>query len=215
MKGLVGFASFICAWSGCSRGATRPPPSQDAGSNALVTMNYSASGADVRSIRVTIPHRDRAFEIELDPRRNRESIVSLESGDTAGHSVVWEGGKVVALGVTGELGKPNGVFHAFHDDGAIMAENEYRNGERHGRMREWFPSGQLRRVGAYERNWPVGEWTQYFAEGGVQEITEYFPRSSDLGDLQRPRHRRRRCSAAQPLVDVVVDGKAVPNTDCK
>ncbi len=173
------------------------------------------AGTDVSFIRVTIPARDKDFEIELDPSRHREHIVSLEPGGNRGQSINLQQGKLVSAAGTGEFGKPDGVVYSFHEKGTILAEKEYFNGTSHGRVREWFETGQLQRTGTYEKGWPVGEWKEYFPEGGVREIAEYFPPSTDIRDIHRPLRRRQRCEANGPWVDVVVNGKLVANSECK
>ena len=206
----------VLAFSACA--SRRDPASSSTDDAALgnerVSVSYTNVGDRVKSVRVMVAPDDRGMELEFDTHGGLEHLVNLRHGTRRGPTVSWENEKLVAVGVVGEHGKPNGVFHNFYENGAIMAEQEYVDGVRHGRSREWFQTGQLRVVGSFDRGWPAGEWKEYFDTGGIFQITEYFPRSENLLDQQRPWRRQRRCAVSDDFVNVVVEGNAVANLEC-
>ena len=57
------------------------------------------------------------------------------------------------------------VLREFHDDGAVRVEAETKEGQLHGRYREFYVNGQLKLRGKYVRNQAKGTWKYYTTEG--------------------------------------------------
>jgi antitoxin component YwqK of YwqJK toxin-antitoxin module len=171
-------------------------------------LAYSEKNGAVESVRFSIPATGLGLEAHLEDG-GITSVEFLKDGLSRGAALTWHGGKLVTSASTDAAGRSSGVFHTFYDDGTIMSERVFVQGEQHGHERRWFPSGELKLIGKYDRGWPAGEFVEFFKNGDIEQVTEYFPRSNKQRDLLRPWHVARRCSPGAPLVDIVSGGAPV------
>jgi antitoxin component YwqK of YwqJK toxin-antitoxin module len=55
----------------------------------------------------------------------------------------------------------HGMFEAYHPNGVLASEGEYRDGREHGRWRDYHADGSLAAEGDYAEGEQVGEWTYH------------------------------------------------------
>jgi antitoxin component YwqK of YwqJK toxin-antitoxin module len=58
-----------------------------------------------------------------------------------------------------------GLFQAFHPNGALASEGTYRDGHEEGLWRDFHENGQLAAEGSYEAGVEVGEWRFWLDDG--------------------------------------------------
>jgi len=55
----------------------------------------------------------------------------------------------------------HGRFEAYHPNGTLASEGEYRDGREHGRWRDYHADGRLAAEGDYAEGEEVGEWAYH------------------------------------------------------
>ena len=58
-----------------------------------------------------------------------------------------------------------GLFQAFHENGALASEGRYVDGVEDGQWRDYHDNGQLAAEGAYNAGSEVGDWRYWTREG--------------------------------------------------
>ena len=67
-----------------------------------------------------------------------------------------------------------GTSRGTYPDGARRSEREYRQGEKSGRQREWWPNGQLRFAANMEHDRVIGPLYSWYADGHPFEEKQYI-----------------------------------------
>jgi antitoxin component YwqK of YwqJK toxin-antitoxin module len=78
------------------------------------------------------------------------------------------------VGITPYLhGKKEGMAQIFTAKGKLTATIELHEDQRHGESREYYPDGQLYRIGCYVQNLKNGEEKTYFPSGQLAKVIPY------------------------------------------
>jgi antitoxin component YwqK of YwqJK toxin-antitoxin module len=77
------------------------------------------------------------------------------------------------MSVDGTRWVRHGLFVAYHENGQVASEGEYRDGLEEGLWRDYHENGQLAAEGHYHKGKEQGYW-RHWSPGGIEEApTEY------------------------------------------
>ena len=62
----------------------------------------------------------------------------------------------------------HGLFLAYHPDGSLASEGEYRDGVEHGLWRDFHTNGRLAAEGTYAGGEQIGDWRFWNSDGLLQ-----------------------------------------------
>lgn len=65
----------------------------------------------------------------------------------------------------------HGLFQEYHQNGQVISEGEYVNGNEQGLWRDYYPNGQLAAEGFYKDGKEVGVWRYWNEEGDLIDQT--------------------------------------------
>lgn len=93
---------------------------------------------------------------------------------------VYDNGKRVAEGITGQDGVRNGPWKDFYKTGQTMAEGLYKDGERVGKWNFYHLNGVKEQSGEFDRQGrPIGKWVWYYPSGNLLREENYINGKAD------------------------------------
>lgn len=99
-------------------------------------------------------------------------------GNVTGGQLYHEG-ILLAEGVYDELGRKQGIWKYYYEDGTLKATGRYINDRREDEWKYFFANGDLEQVGRYISDEPDGTWTWYFEDGELRKQQEFFEGLAD------------------------------------
>jgi antitoxin component YwqK of YwqJK toxin-antitoxin module len=92
---------------------------------------------------------------------------------TAGY--VFDKGKIVGEGITGEDGVRNGEWKLYFNTGELKAEGKYVDGIKVGKWTYYHKNGKVEQTGVYDKQGrPRGEWVWYYPSGNILREEAYL-----------------------------------------
>ncbi|HRW96813.1 MAG TPA: hypothetical protein P5104_04725 [Bacteroidales bacterium] len=93
---------------------------------------------------------------------------------------VYENGKRIAEGITGQDGVRNGPWKDFYSTGELRAEGAYKNGEKSGKWKFYHRNGNIEQTGEFDQHGrPVGKWLWYYPSGNLLREENYIKGKAD------------------------------------
>ncbi len=93
---------------------------------------------------------------------------------------VYENGKRIAEGITGQDGVRNGPWKDFYSTGQLRAEGLYQDGQQVGKWKFYHLNGTLEQTGEFDRQGrPVGKWVWYYPSGNLLREENYLNGKAD------------------------------------
>lgn len=95
------------------------------------------------------------------------------SHTVVGEVKVWHENGELSLVVPNENGQTHGVVRTFWPSGRVAGETHYQNGRKHGPERHWFENGQLETSGENANERPIGTWRSWHWDGSARIVMKY------------------------------------------
>ncbi|MBE0637988.1 MAG: toxin-antitoxin system YwqK family antitoxin [Bacteroidales bacterium] len=93
---------------------------------------------------------------------------------------IYENGKRVAEGITGQDGVRNGPWKDFYTTGQLRAEGVYLDGQRVGKWTFYHLNGAKEQTGEFDpQGRPVGKWVWYYPSGNLLREENYIKGKAD------------------------------------
>lgn len=93
---------------------------------------------------------------------------------------IYENGKRIAEGITGQDGVRNGPWKDFYTTGQLRAEGLYQDGQMSGKWKFYHINGAIEQTGEFDRQGrPVGKWTWFYPSGNLLREENYINGKAD------------------------------------
>lgn len=97
-----------------------------------------------------------------------------EQGEVT-QSYVFSKGIITSQGIVDVLGKKQGEWKHFYEDGSLKSYGSYSNDKPIGNWKYFYPDGKVESEGAYTNKGNLnGLWKWYYEDGSIRRIENYF-----------------------------------------
>ncbi|MCI0474548.1 MAG: hypothetical protein L0Y76_13300 [Ignavibacteria bacterium] len=157
--------------------------------NLVLTMLYD-NGAIVKSnvedqpdIEIVTRYDNDGKMVYRGPFRNQVPVgVHREystDGKVTNAKVYTDNGLLVSEGTVDEAGNRNGKTKEYFSSGEVMAEGQYTDNRRTGIWKFFNQAGKIEQTGSYNNGRPDGIWKWYYESGSLLREEEYFQGQRD------------------------------------
>lgn len=111
--------------------------------------------------------------IEKFPNGKPKIIRSFNADSSYLEATFYKAGEPEMKGNASKVGKRNGKWDYWYENGQLWSTCEYKEGLKHGNSAVYYPNGQVRYKGEYENDEPVGKWVFFEEDGKLASEKEY------------------------------------------